>query len=114
MYAQAAIGSDTVCFLVEKGADIHAENDRNQTPLASALSVCRNAGIPGMAEISAVLLGAGAKVTDDMIASVKRIGEEFEFHRENFNKDYLTETDDGLKKLYSLFGVEPHCQASNA
>lgn len=98
---------DTVRFLVKNGANIHAENDMNQTPLASSLAVCSNVNIPKMAEISVVLLEAGAKVTSDMIESIKHIGEEFEYHRENFNKDYLTETDAGLKKLYTLFNVVP-------
>ena len=98
---------DTVRFLVEKGANIHVENDRKQTPLESALAVCRNADIPKMAEISTILLDAGAKITSNMKESVKRIGEEFEFHRDNFNKDYLSKADAGLKKLYTLFHVAP-------
>lgn len=99
--------TDTVRFLVENGANIYAENDMNQTPLASSLAVCSNDNIPKMAEISAVLLEAGAKVTSDMVERVRQIGEEFEFHREAFNKDYLAETDAGLKRLYTLFGVAP-------
>ena len=98
---------DTVRFLVEKGANIHVENDRKQTPLESALAVCRNADIPKMAEISTILLDAGAKITSNMKESVKRIGEEFEFHRDNFSKDYLSKADAGLKKLYTLFHVAP-------
>lgn len=99
--------TDTVRFLVEKGANIHAKNDMEQTPLAKALSACRNADISKVAEISAILLQAGDKITPDMMENVKQIGEEFEFHKENFNKDYLDETVKGLKKLYTLFGVEP-------
>ena len=34
---------DTIRFLVEKGANIHVENDMKQTPLESSLTVCRNA-----------------------------------------------------------------------
>ena len=60
-----------------------------------------------MAEISTILLDAGAKITSNMKESVKRIGEEFEFHRDNFNKDYLSKADAGLKKLYTLFHVAP-------
>lgn len=99
--------ADTVRFLVEKGANIHMKNDMRKTPLAMALSACRNINIENMAEISAILLQAGAEVTPDMIERVKQIGQDFEFHRENFNKEYLSKTEEGLKKLYSLFGVEP-------
>jgi hypothetical protein len=59
-----------------------------------------------MAEIAVLLLEAGAKITPAMIESVKRIGENFEIHRNNFNKDYFVETDTGLTKLYSLFDVK--------
>lgn len=98
---------DTVRFLMEKGADIHAKNDMKQTPLAASLADCRNVNIANMAEISAIFLKAGAKITPNMIESVKRIGKEFEFHRNNFNKEYLFEADAGLKKLYTLFDVVP-------
>lgn len=101
---------EIVEFLVEKGANVCRKNDMGQTPLASSLSVCRNADISSAAEISAILIQAGDKVTEDMKEMVKRIGEEFEFHRENFNKDYLAETDAGLKRLYTLFAVGPVAQ----
>jgi hypothetical protein len=98
---------ETVQTLLAHGADIHAQNERGQTPLACALSHCSNSEISDMAETAEILLAAGDKITDEMRESVKRIGTDFEFHRENFNKDYLAETEAGLNKLYSLFGVEP-------
>jgi hypothetical protein len=98
---------DTVRLLMERGANIHAENSSGQTPLAYALIRCRNADIANMAKIAELLLGAGARVTPDMAESVRNIGNDFEFHRESFNKDYLAETDAGLTKLYELFDVEP-------
>ncbi len=99
--------TDTVRLLVTYGADIHAENNSMQTPLSSALARCQNINISNMAKIAALLLDAGAKITPDMLESVQRIGEKFEFHRDAFNKDYLVETDMGLIQLYSLFGVKP-------
>ena len=39
--------------------------------------------------------------------NITRIGENFEFHRENFNKDYLQETDEALSKLYEIYNVPP-------
>ncbi len=97
---------DTVRFLVENGADVHLKNDMDETPLASSLSRCSNSNIPNAAKIADILLQAGDKATPDMIESIKRIGQDFEFHRENFDKDYLSETEAGLKKLYLLFSVE--------
>ena len=102
--------TDTVRFLVENGADIHAENDAHRTPLASALLRCHRHDIPKMADIAAILLEAGGEITLDMIENIKRIGEEFEFHREALNKvdqESLAELETALKKLYSLFDVEP-------
>ncbi|MDR2925107.1 MAG: ankyrin repeat domain-containing protein [Azoarcus sp.] len=97
---------DAVQLLIEHGADIHAKNRANQTPLSYALARCENINISGMAEIARILLEAGARVKPDMAKSVKRIGEGFEFHRANFNEEYLAETDAGLSKLYSIFNVE--------
>ncbi|WP_340400523.1 hypothetical protein [Paenibacillus sp. FSL H8-0079] len=60
-----------------------------------------------MSKISAILLDAGATVTPEMKESVKRIGKDFEFVREKFNKDKVDEVSDALIKLYQLFDVEP-------
>lgn len=60
-----------------------------------------------MAEISAILLNAGASVTPAMKESVKRIGKDFEFFREKFNKDSVDEVLDALLQFYRLFDVEP-------
>lgn len=98
---------DNVQMLIAHGANIHAENREGKTPLSNALARCRNADISKMAKVAALLLDAGAKITPDMPKSVQRIGESFEFHRENFNEDYLAETEAGLAQLYKLFGVEP-------
>lgn len=102
--------ADTVRLLVEKGANITARNARGQSALAVALSACRNIDIPQAAEISAELLQAGEAVTPDMLENVKRIGQEFEFHRERFSKERLAEVDAGLERLYSLFNVTPVAQ----
>ena len=96
-----------VSFLIEKGADVNPKTDMGRTPLAEALATCRQINIAQVAEIAEMLIKAGAEVTPDMAERVELIGKDFEFHRENFNKDYLTETEAGLEKLYALFGVEP-------
>jgi hypothetical protein len=97
---------ETVKKLIAGGADVHAQNEYNQTPLAFSLSRCRGINIAAVVEVAEILLGAGDKITDEMRESVARIGKDFEFHRENFNKDYLSETEAGLAKLYELFGVK--------
>lgn len=106
----AATGSfkpDAVHTLVTRGANISAENNMKQTPLEKALAVCRNADIVNMAPIADILLNAGTTVTPEMKDSIKRIGKDFEFHREGFNKEYLHQTDEALLRLYELFDVSP-------
>ena len=100
----------SVKLLVAKGADVFAKGSGLQhpvTPLAYALDHCNNIKIAHVAEVAEILLKAGTPITKEMKESVKLIGRDFEFHRGNFNKDLLKETDAGLNKLYSLFGVEP-------
>ncbi|MED3549213.1 hypothetical protein [Cytobacillus praedii] len=93
--------------LVAKGANISAQNKMKQTPLEKALAVCRNIDIVSMAKVADILLNAGATVTPAMKDSIKRIGNDFEFHREGFNKEYLNQTDEALLRLYELFEVPP-------
>jgi len=102
--------ADAVKLLIAKGADIFAEGSglyHPVTSLAYALEQCNNVKIAHIAEVAEILLDAGTPVTPGMKESVKRIGKDFEFHRGNFNKDLLGETEAGLNKLYTLFNVEP-------
>lgn len=106
----AAVGSfkpKAVQTLVTKGANISAKNKMNLIPLEKALAACKNADIVNMAEIANILLSAGTTVTPEMKDSIQRIGNDFEFHREGFNKEYLNQTDEALLRLYELFDVPP-------
>ncbi|MEK4426498.1 ankyrin repeat domain-containing protein [Solibacillus sp. FSL K6-1523] len=98
---------NAVRTLVAKGANISAVNRMNETPLEKALAVCRNSNIVDMVEVAEILLNAGITVTLEKQEAVKRIGKNFEFHREGFNKEYLNETDEALSRLYELFKVPP-------
>ena len=98
---------NTVRFLIEKGADVNAKNERGETPLLAALTVCGGIRVVPLVEIAEMLIKAGADVVPEMAERVEIIGKDFEFHRENFNKDYLAETEAGLEKLYALFDVKP-------
>ena len=93
--------------LVNHDANVNARNKSGQTSLAYALSHCRNADIVNMAVISDILINAGTPILPEMKDSVERIGKDFEFHREGFNKEYLNQTDEALLRLYKLFDVEP-------
>ncbi|WP_456287977.1 ankyrin repeat domain-containing protein [Paenibacillus sp. AK002] len=103
--AASSFKPKAVQTLVAKGANINAINKMRQTPLEKALAMCRNADIVNMAEAADILLNAGTTVTPEMQDSIKRIGNNFEFHREGFNKEYLNQTDEALLRLYELFDV---------
>jgi len=105
--AAASFKPNAVNMLIAKGANISAENKLKQTPLEKALAMCRNIDIVNMAKVADILLNAGATVTQKMRDSIKRIGNDFEFHREGFNKEYLNQTDEALLRLYELFDVPP-------
>ncbi|SOD11742.1 ankyrin repeat domain-containing protein [Pedobacter xixiisoli] len=96
-----------VKLLIAHGADVKAVNDYKQTPLESALSRANNIDLPNLVEVSKLLLEADNTITQKMKDAVTRKGEDFEFHRDNFNKDYLQETDEALSSLYKIFGVTP-------
>lgn len=115
--------------LLNHGARADAIDKSGQTPLLFALRRCSNATIERMAPMAALLLGAlsekpeqpksilsrvfgrGAMqrspVTPEMRDLVRRIGTEFEFHRQGFNRDSVDATSDALDRLYALFEVAP-------
>ncbi|WP_420138004.1 ankyrin repeat domain-containing protein [Sphingomonas sp.] len=99
--------SRNVQRLLAHGAKVDALDRQGFTPLEIALRGCSNAQIEGVADLAAIMLEAGARITDRMPAFVTRIGEQFEFHRAGFNKDSLAATDAALHRLYALFDVPP-------
>ncbi|KGR74975.1 ankyrin repeat domain-containing protein [Ureibacillus sinduriensis] len=106
----AAAGSfkpSAVQTLVSRGANFNAKNKMKQTPLEKTLIRCRNIDIVNVMEVAEILLNAGSIVTQGMKDSIIRIGNEFEFHRIGFNKEYLNQTDEALCRLYELFEVSP-------
>jgi hypothetical protein len=92
--------------LVEAGADIDARDDMGDTPLLHHLRRCANADIDRVAPSAAILVEAGALVTDEMRDEVRRIGADFEAARDVFDPDSLAETDAALRRLYTLFSVD--------
>ena len=115
--------------LLEQGARVDALNALNLTPLAAGLQHCSNAQIESMAAVAPLLLdaevpqkkrfgdllkhafsgGRGARLptAPQLQAFVRRIGENFEFHRKGFNPDSVEATSAALDRLYALFDVQP-------
>ncbi|WP_349681733.1 ankyrin repeat domain-containing protein [Sphingobacterium sp. UBA7249] len=104
--AGSSFNVTSVKKLIEYGANTNVLNGNRQTPLERALNHANNIEIVNLVEISNILLKNTA-ITQKMQDNITRIGENFEFHRENFNKDYLQETDEALNKLYEIYNVLP-------
>jgi hypothetical protein len=130
LHDAAEVGNiHTARVLLEHGANIDAVNNSRLTPLAYALQRCSNARIEAMADMAALLLpppspapsglrkftsrlfGAGekgdARITDQMRDFVKRIGENFEFHRQGYDPESRDAASAALDRLYDLFDVPP-------
>lgn len=105
--AGSSFNVSSVKQLLAYSADSKALNSYKQTPLERALSSANNIDIVHLVEISRILLQRESEITQKMKDEITRIGEGFEFHRKNFNKDYLQETDQALSKLYEIYQVVP-------
>ncbi len=103
----AEYNAEVVQLLIEKGADIKAKDDRGYNPMERMLSRLRNAYIEKATKTAEVYLKAGLKPTKFAKEQITRIGEDFEFHRQGFNPEYLEQTDSALQQLYKLFDVPP-------
>ena len=103
----AEYNAEAAQLLIEKGADIKAKDDRGYNPMERMLSRLRNAYIEKAAKMAEVYLKAGLKPNKFAKEQVTRIGEDFEFHRQGFNPEYLEQTDSALQELYKLFDVPP-------
>ena len=101
----AEYNAEAAQLLIEKGADIKAKDDRGYNPMERMLSRLSNGYLVKAAKSAEVYLKAGLKPNKFTKEQVTRIGEEFEFHREGFNPEYLEETDTALQELYKLFDV---------
>jgi hypothetical protein len=94
-------------LLLQHGAKVSALNGDGLTPLEYALQRCNNAAIEDIATVAAILLDAGAQRTPRMKVFVTRIGTNFEFFRDRFNRDTVGSTSSALGQLYALFDVPP-------
>ena len=92
--------------LLAYGADANALNNNRQTALERAVSRASNIDLVNLAAVSEILLKNTA-ITQKMQEHITRIGENFEFHRENFSKEHLQETDEALNRLYEMYKVQP-------
>ena len=98
---------EVTALLIAKGANVKAKDDMNHNPMEAMLYSVQSIDISKAAKTAELYLKAGLKPTKFAKEQITRIGEDFEFHRTDFNPEYLEETDAGLQQLYKLFGVSP-------
>ena len=98
---------EVTALLIAKGANIKAKDNMNHNPMEAMLYSVQSIDISKAAKTAELYLKAGLKPTKFAKEQITRIGEDFEFHRTDFNPEYLEETDTGLQQLYTLFGVPP-------
>ena len=103
----AEYNAEAAQLLIEKGADIKAKDNMGHNVMERMLARLSNGYLVKAAKAAEVYLKAGLKPNKFAKEQVTRVGEDFEFHRNNFNPEYLEETDTGLQQLYTLFGVPP-------
>ena len=98
---------EVTALLIAKGANVKAKDDMNHNPMEAMLYSVQSIDISKAAKTAELYLKAGLKPTKFAKEQITRIGEDFEFHRTDFNPEYLEETDAGLQQLYKLFDVPP-------
>ena len=98
---------EVTALLIAKGANVKAKDDMKHNPMEAMLYAVQSIDISKAAKTAELYLKAGLKPTKFAKEQVTRIGEDFEFHREGFNPEYLEETDTALQQLYKLFDVPP-------
>ena len=103
----AAYHPEVTALLIAKGANVKAKDDMKHNPMEAMLYAVQSIDISKAAKTAELYLQAGLKPTEFAKEQVIRIGEDFEFHREGFNPEYLEQTDSALQQLYKLFDVPP-------
>ena len=103
----AEYNAEAAQLLIEKGADIKAKDNMGHNVMERMLARLSNGYLVKAAKAAEVYLKAGLKPNKFAKEQVTHVGEDFEFHRNNFNPEYLEETDAALQELYKLFDVPP-------
>jgi len=103
----AEYNAEVAQLFIQKGADIKAKDNMGHNVMERMLARLSNGYLVKAAKAAEVYLKAGLKPTKFAKEQVTRVGEDFEFHRNNFNSEYLEETDAALQELYKLFDVPP-------
>ena len=94
-------------LLIEKGADIKAKNNMGHNVMERLLSRLYSGYIERAVKATEIYLKAGLKPSKYAKEQVTRVGEDFEFHREDSDTEWVEKRDVALQQLYKLFDVPP-------
>ncbi|WP_314271351.1 ankyrin repeat domain-containing protein [Capnocytophaga sputigena] len=103
----AEYNAEAAQLLIEKGADIKAKDNRGYNPMERMLSRLYSGYIERAVKAAEVYLKAGLKPTKFAKEQVTRVGEDFEFRREDSDTEWVEKREEALQQLYKLFDVPP-------
>ena len=94
-------------LLIEKGADIKAKNNMGHNVMERLLSRLYSGYIDRAVKATEIYLKAGLKPSKYAKEQVTRVGEDFEFRREDSDTEWVEKREEALQQLYKLFNVPP-------
>ena len=103
----AEYNAEAAQLLIEKGADIKAKDNMGHNVMERLLSRLYSGYIERAVKAVEVYLKAGLKPTKYAKEQVTRVGEDFEFRREDSDTEWVEKREEALQQLYKLFNVPP-------
>ena len=103
----AEYNAEAAQLLIEKGADIKAKDNRGHNVMERLLSRLYSGYIERAVKAAEIYLKAGLKPTKYAKEQVTRVGEDFEFRREDSDTEWVEKREEALQQLYKLFDVPP-------
>ena len=102
-YSKETDNLNNISNLMDCGVELGDYN----FPVEYWLEYGSNTDIVNIYRFSKLEIEKGLKITQKMKDAVTKIGERFEFYRDDFNKDSVEEYSAALEGLYKLFDVTP-------
>lgn len=92
--------------LLEKGADMQAENFRGYTPLEALYARAMPIDLPKTVTITDYLVKRGAVISQKVKDEYLRVAKDIEFRRKDINPDFIDKMDAAMDSLYEMLQVE--------
>lgn len=94
---------ENIQILIDAGADINAVNVIGETPMVSAMQRSYNLDILHILPVVKLFLSNGAKITPQAEEQLQRICKDFEWTRNQFTQEYLSQIEPAIEELKILF-----------